>query len=351
MKKWISIGLVVTLVIGLGFFGWNKFVKQKSTSVNKPLTQENIRSDMVMTVKKDSLEKVVSVSGTVEPIESQDLYFKTNGTVKSIKIEEGEKVKEDQILMEIENDEQRLNYIKAKNNYETAVINGTKSEIKVAELDLKIAQDKLEETKLKAPFSGIINEISIEEGSYTAQDQDKTVAKLIDNSGYQVEVSVDESDSRQLKLGQPARVTMEALPGKELSGKVVDIGANAEESSGVVTLPVTVLINEKPEFIKPGFSAEVEIVVNQIKDKLLVPITAIYNKEGQTKAVKIVNGEPTPVNVKTGISSGKNVVIKEGLQPEDRILINTYMFAKSAQMGSKQGSDRRGSGIMRGGGH
>ncbi|KXS43259.1 MAG: RND family efflux transporter, MFP subunit [Candidatus Frackibacter sp. T328-2] len=348
MKKWVGIGLAIILVIGLGFFGWSKFIKQKSSTVSKPLTQKDIRSNMIMTVKKDSLEKMISVSGTVEPVESQDLYFKTNGTVKSINIEEGARVEKGQVLMEIENDEQRLNYIKAKNSYETIVISGTESKIKEAELNLKIAKDRLDETKLKAPFAGIINEISIEEGSYTAQDQDKTVAKLIDNSGYQVEVSVDESDSRQLELGQPARITMEALPNQELKGEVVDIGANAEVNSGVVTLPVMVAIKEKPKFIKPGFSAEVEIIVEQIKEQLILPITAVYNEKGETKAVKIVKGKPTPVNVKIGVSSGRNVVIKEGLQAGDKILINTYMFANGAQ-NLQQGDG--GPRMMRGGGH
>jgi multidrug efflux pump subunit AcrA (membrane-fusion protein) len=350
MKKWIIILLAIILVIALGFLGWNKFIKQDSASVTKPLSKKDIRPSMVMTVQKDSLEKVVSVSGTVKAVESQDLYFKTNGTVKSINIEEGEKVKAGQILMEIENDEQRLNYIKAKNNYEKAVINATRSKIEEAELNLKIAKDRLEETKLKAPFAGIINEISIEEGSYTQQDQDKTVAKLIDNSGYQVEVSVDESDSQQLELGQLARISMEAVANKEFLGEVVDIAANAGNNSGVVTLPVTVSIKEKPDFIKPGFSADVDIIVEQIKNKLLVPITAIYNEKGQSKVVKIIEGKPGPVNVKTGISSGRNVVIKEGLQPGDQIIINTYMF--SAQANSNNQSGMRGSGrVMRGDGH
>ncbi|AGB41306.1 RND family efflux transporter, MFP subunit [Halobacteroides halobius DSM 5150] len=343
MRKKIIIGVIVVLVLGLGFFSWNKFINPKATSTNKKLLQRKVNSNMIMTLKKGNLEKIISINGIVKPIQSQELYFKTNGTINSINIEEGAQVKKGQILMKIDDDQQRLNYLKAKANYEKAVINGTPSEIKKARLNLEIAKDKLEETKLKAPFTGIINKINIEEGSYTAQNQGKTVAKLIDNSSYQVEVSVDESESQQLELGQPARITMEALPNQELRGKVIDIGANATNTSGVITLPVTVSIINKPQFIKPGFSADVEIIVKQVKNKLLVPITAIYNQEGQTKAVKAVNGKPKPIKVKTGISNGKKIIIKEGLQAGDKIVINTYKFANT---GENQGPR----GMIRGGG-
>lgn len=248
--------------------------------------------------------------------------------------------------MELDNDKQRLEYYKAKNEYERAVINGTQSEVEEAKLNLKIAEDKLEETKLKAPFSGIVNEIGVEEDSYTELDQGKIVAKIIDDSSYQVEVNVDESDSRQLSLGQPARITLEALPGREFAGKVVDIGANAESESGIVTLPVTVSITEKPNFIKPGFSADVEIIVNKIEDRLVVPITAIFSKQGTTKAVQIIDGRPTVVDVETGITNGKQVVVEEGLKSGDKILINTYQFANS---GTKDGTEQSKGGMIPGG--
>ena len=350
-KKWVGIAITIIIVLSLGGFVWYKLSQTESTS-KAQLTKEDLRARMIMKVKKSNLTKTVEASGTVESVESQELYFKTKGTIEKINIEEGAKVEEGQVLMEISDTKQQLSYLQAKNKYETAKINGASAEIKEAQLNLELAEDDLEDTKLEAPFTGVVNEISVEEDSYTELELDKAVAKIIDDSNYQVEINIDESSSRELAVGQKSKISLEALPNQQFAGKVVDIGANAGSESGVVTLPVTVSITETPEFIRPGFSADVEVIVNQSKEQLLVPITAIFNEQGQTKVVKIVQGAPEPVNVKTGITNGEKIVIKSGLEVGDQILINAFKFANSSQ-NSKQsengGLPQGGGRMMRGG--
>ena len=64
--------------------------------------------------------------------------------------------------------------------------------------------------------------------------------------------------------------------------------------------------------MKPEFSAEVEIIVDEIKDQVIVPITAIVNNRGAEQVMKVVDNKPVPTPVKTGLSNGFEVVILEG---------------------------------------
>ncbi|WP_018248858.1 efflux RND transporter periplasmic adaptor subunit [Orenia marismortui] len=335
MKRSISIILIVILIGGIGFFFWQKNSADKAATS----TQRSRRRNMTITVNKSSLEETISGSGYVKPIEENSLSFAsrgaTGGEIEVIKVQEGDRVEKGQLLAEIDSDDERLDYLNTKNNYEQTLISGSKTEIEEAKLKLEIAKKSLGGTKLKAPFTGIITEVAVEEGDYV--ESNDTVVQVIDNSAYEVEIDIDESESRQLKLGQKARITMEALPGEELRGEVVDISAIAEEDSGVVTVPVTILIKDEIEFIKSNFSAEVEIIVSEVNNKLMIPLTAIFNEKGQTKAMKIVDGKEVPVNIKTGVSSGVYVVVLDGLVEGDEILINTHNAGTTNAQNSKQG--------------
>jgi len=333
LKRGISIILIIVLIGGMGAFFWRKHSANKAAS-STPARPRN----MTITVHKGSLEETISGSGYVKPIEENSLSFAsrgaTGGEIESISVQEGDRVEQGQILAEIDSDDERLDYLSSKNNYEQTLISGSKTEIEEARLKLEIAKKALEGTKLKAPFTGIITEVAVEEGDYV--ESNDTVVQVIDNSAYEVEIDVDESESRQLKLGQKVRITMEALPEEELTGEVVDISAVAQEDSGVVTVPVTILIKDEIEFIKSNFSAEVEIIVSEINNKLMIPLTAIYNDQDQTKAVKLVNGKEVSVEIKTGVTSGAYVVVKEGLVEGDEILINTHNYGASDTEESSQ---------------
>ncbi|MFO7819351.1 MAG: efflux RND transporter periplasmic adaptor subunit [Halanaerobacter sp.] len=344
MKKWLSIGIGIVIVIAGGFLGWNKFFKD-DTAQGPNLTVDDLRPQMTMEVEKSSLEKTIAATGEVESVESQELYFKTKGTIQKINIEEGDEVEAGEVLMEISDTEQQLSYLQAKNKYERAKIDGTPAEIKEAELELQLAEDDLEDTKLKAPFSGVVNEITVEEDSYTELELDKAVAKIIDDSSYQVEISVNESESRQIEEGQQARVSLDALAGEEFAGAVTDVGANAQSESGVVTLPVTVSILETPEFIRPGFTADVEVIVDSTAEQIVIPITAVFSSEQTEKVVKIKEDSLQPVEVETGLTNDGQIAVKSGLKPGDKILINAVKFMQSQNQSEKDGMPR-GSGRM-----
>jgi len=324
-KKWIIIGAIIVIVI-IAPFIWSRFLNKAN---KEELTEQDINIDinptLVMTVERGDLRKTVSTSGYLQPVDEKLLTFNLNGEIEEILIAEGQRVSEGEELIRLEKSQQELNYLKAKNAYELIKINGSESEIKEQELNLKIAEKNLKDTTLKALFSGLITEITVKRGDYVTQGT--KVAYLIDDSSYEIEVSVNEIDSLEVKVGQEVIITLDAFPGREFSGKVKEIHNYTKNVNGVVTLPVIVQLDDVDKQFKPGFSALLEIIVGKAEGKLLIPITATLDRGGRQMIVKVIDNKPKLTPVKTGISDGIYTVIEDGLVEGEQILINVYEFA------------------------
>lgn len=323
-RKWLIVGVII-LVIAI-FLIRNGFFKANS---DKGLTDQNINITInpqtVMTLKKGDLRKTVSTSGYLQSADEKILSFNLNGEVKEILINEGDKVTKGKDLIKLDKNERELNYLKIKNAYELIKINGSNSGIEETKLDLTIAAKSLEDTTLKAPFSGLITDISVKLGDYVTQGME--VAYLIDASSYEINATVNEIDSLEIKKEQEVIIRLDAFPNREFAGKVKEIGYYTENVNGVVTLPVVIQVNKaEPEF-RPGFSALLEIIVDKVAGKLLVPITAVFNQNEQAMVAKIIEGKAKLIPVKTGVSDGVYTVIEDGLIEGDQIMINTYQFA------------------------
>ena len=324
-KKWWIIGIIVILVI-VGPFIWSKFLNRTN---GEELAEKNITIDpkMITSVKRGDLKKTVSTSGYLQPADERALAFSLSGEIEEVLISEGKRVTEGEVLVRLERSQQEYNYLKAKNTYELIKTSGSESEINEQELNFQIAKKNLDDTILRAPFAGLITEVSVKPGDYI--NSGKEVAYIIDDSSYEIEVAVNEIDSLEVEVGQEAIIILDAFPGREFSGRVKEIHNYTQNVNGVVTLPVIVQLEETNKQFKPGFSALVEIIVGRAEGKLLVPITAILNRGGKQVVVKVVNNKPVFTPVKTGLSDGLHTIIEEGLAEGDEIITNVYEFAKT----------------------
>jgi len=341
IKKYWKILLVFIIVIAAGIVYFNYNAKNETTS------QKEIDPRMIMTVEKGSLRKTISVEGFIEPINTEDLTFPASSgsvKVKDIYINEGDRVEEGQLLMELDETAACLNYIQRQNAYNRANINGSKNELEEARLNLELSKDNLENLKLKAPFSGIVTDIYIEKGSYYTSG---SAATIKDINRLQVEVNIDESDIPTIALGQEVILTLPSLPGTELGGEVNELGNEADNSNSVVILPVKILIDKTDQPIKLGVSASLDIIIGQIQEKVVLPITAIVSINGRDSVIKVIDGKTERVPVETGLSDGLNIVIESGLEAGDNILLNTYQQVPGYGQGNQGGMP---GGVFMGGG-
>lgn len=344
-KSKILVLVIVLLLVAVGIYGYQKFTGEKT-----PNTTVAMESQMRMEVQTGTLRQTVSASSNIQPIQVKELTVRSGDYVDQINVAVSDRVKKGDILIELNNQDENLSYLKAKNQYKAIQINGSPSEIEEAKISLEIAEEKLAEKTIIAPFTGVIVELNVEEGDFASNNQ--MVVKMMDDSSYEVEVDVDESDARYLAVDQQVLVAMEALPGERITGKVVEIGQSADVNSGVVTFPVTILLDQKHPEMKPGYSADLEITVGLAENKVIIPITAILVQNGSQVVMKEVDGKVVPVPVQTGMTDGLRIAIESGIVAGDQIMINTGSFAAQAMEQAGQGAQQgmRIPGMMPGGG-
>lgn len=195
-------------------------------------------------------------------------------------------------------------------------------DITAAQARLTAAQAAIENVRLMAPFNGTVTEVISK-----VNDQVSTGApafRLDDLTRYWVDVDVSEIDINQVEVGQPAVLTFDAVPAKEFQGQVVELSPVGIETAGVVTFIVKVELLNPDQDVRPGMTAEVEIVVDQVDEALLVPNRALRSIKGK-RVVYILNDGvgPKSVEVTIGVASDIYSQVMAGeIEPGDMIVLN-----------------------------
>lgn len=339
-KKYWKIILVIILLIVVGGGVYYQFFRQPSGNKSQTINPNNI-----YTVKKGNMTKTIDGEGYIKPVNEENLSFpSTSGGTKitDINVDEGDIVEKGDVLVELDKREAKLNYLQNKNALKKSKISGSKNEIEEAKLNLQIAKDRIDNLTLKAPFSGLISDVYIEEGNYYENGNAITIKNT---NKLKSEINIEESNFKEVKLGQKAEIELDSIPTTVFTGKVTEIANEADNSGGTVTLPVTVTLDKTNKDIKINSSARVEIITNEIKDVLMVPITAVISKNNKEMIKKVVKeNETKTVEVKTGLTNGLKIEIKSGLKEGDKILLNTFRQSDSLESGSNFGPGRRSSG-------
>jgi hypothetical protein len=153
--------------------------------------------------------------------------------------------------------------------------------------------------------------------------------------------SVDESDIGQVRLGQSARVTVDAYPGKRFEGSVVRIAPRGVNVSNVVTFEVKVEVTSpEKHLLRPEMTANLEVLIAEKSGVLLAPNDALLRKAGRlTVTVRQHDGTTEEREVRTGISDGKNTEVTSGLAGGEQVVRGTN--ADSKWQGQGQNQSRR----------
>jgi HlyD family secretion protein len=190
------------------------------------------------------------------------------------------------------------------------------------EARIEAAEATLSLARLEAPFSGTVTAVDLKPGDLIAPGG-APAFRLDDLSRLLVDVQVSEVDINRVRQGQEARLTFDAIPGREYRGRVTEIARVGTNVQGVVEFTVTVELLNADEAVRPGMTAAVNIVVDQLEDVLLVPNRAVRVNEGQRVVYILRNNSPEPVDIELGASSETvSEVVGGGLQEGDPIVLN-----------------------------
>jgi HlyD family secretion protein len=243
--------------------------------------------------------------------------------------------------------------------------------------------DALQKTTYPSPFNGVVTNLPVREGETVVigiqNAQGSTLMTVADMSVITAEVKVDETDIVNVRLGQPAEVTIDAIPKKIFHGTVSEIGNNAiVRSSGVSTsqqnvaseeakdFKVVVTLSDAPEDLRPGLSTTAKITTATRSNVLSVPIQALTMRtreqmDQQNKEPGSVHAAaPAPkevaskakdkdemqgvfvirtkkaifVPVTTGILGRTDVEVLDGLKEGDEVITGSYKVLRSLRPGN-----------------
>lgn len=321
-KRWIMVLIVVVVLAAAGGF---YVLRQRSTPNGAQRVSGQSMASSTMPVSRGDIYREIESSGTIAGARQADLGFTTSGKVQQIFVEVGQHVQEGEELAKMDSAQQELALLRTKNAYDLAVISGTANARREAELDWQVAQANLENTSIKAPFAGVVTAVGLEEGEHVSANSQ--VVSLLDDSVFYANISVDELDMHQIRLGQSATVKVDALGDQPLQGTVFQIGMIAQPSGGITTVPVTIRIEDQPGELRVGYSASVVIEVERAEGVLVVPVEAVVRQGNRSFVTVVRGGETETVEVVTGITDGMQVEIAAGLEPGDQIIgFNAALF-------------------------
>ena len=335
----------------------------------KPLEVE------LATIAPGSVEATIvnTRAGTVKSCQRSDLAPITGGQIAKIWVKEGDHVQKGQVLLELWNQDlqaqrelaqrqltmaqerrretcilaenarresnrtqqlveqgfvssQRADDANANARSRQASCEAASTDIKRAEAQIRVSQAGIDRTVIVAPFSGVIGKISGELGEFTTPSPPgiptPPTIDLIDDSCLYVTAPMDEVDAPKIKVGQEARITLDAMPGKIFPGKIRRIApyvTEIEKQARTVDIEVDFL-QVPADTLLVGYSADVEVVLERKDDVLRIPTQAIR----QDKKVWLVdtNDRLAEQTLETGLSNWSFTEIRTGLKAGDRVLIS-----------------------------
>lgn len=184
---------------------------------------------------------------------------------------------------------------------------------------LERARQNIENTRLVAKSDGVVTTHYHQAGEYA--NPGAPVIALTDVTMLEVNVNLDETDVVKIALGMQVIVTVDAFPGAEVSGEVIEVAPTAAVQSGVVLYPVTVRLNSTELPLRSGMTVNVSFPIEQRTDTLLVPFRAIETEGGKAYVTRVTASGSERVAVTMGLITDTQIEILSGINEGDVVTV------------------------------
>ena len=357
---------------------------------DKLLLQENIQANADVEAQAAALNSAESgiqaADASYKSAQADLLLQKANMEKAKLDYDRGEGLFKDGLIPKQDYDQRKTSYAAATASVESANARVLQLKAQMSQSQAMLNQNKavlirtrdvLNKTTYTSPISGIVSYLPVRLGEYVVpgiqNSNGSFLMTLSDMSVVTAEVKVDETDIVNVRMGQDADVTIDAVPGKTFHGKVTQIGSQAVlRSSGLATTQTTtstqeakdfkvvVTLDSPPENLRPGLSTTAKIRTAEKKGVVAIPIQALAvrsrkdldeaskkqkdqkggssvslaappppapgdPKKDEVQGVFIVNGNKAEFRpVDTGISGVTDIEVTKGLQAGDEIVVGSY---------------------------
>lgn len=361
-RRWVVRLLVLVLVSGLGALAWWRF------SMPDPVP---------VTVAEIGLGRVESTvantrAGSIKPCRRAKLAPQGGGQIARLLVKEGDRVQAGQVLLELWNSdllaqrrlaEEQVRTAQARHREACAAAEAARreadrqtrlakdgfvsparvdavasdaqvreagclaaaAEIEAARARLATARATLDKSVLRAPFAGIVAEVTGETGEYTTPSPPgiptPPAVDLIDDRCLYVSAPIDEVDAARVRVGMPARIALDAFAGRHFEGRVRRIAPyvlEVEKQARTVDVEVEFIQPEAVQALLAGYSADAEILLETLDNVIRVPTQALMDntrvlvlgKDGvlEARTLELGLGNWAYSEVKQGLAAGDRVV-------------------------------------------
>lgn len=303
-KKSFVKPLILIILIAAGFGGY-KYWKRKEAAAARPSYREEL-------VERGTLDRTVLATGEVLPQNRLEIKPPIAGRVEQVLTDEGDSVKKGQIMAWMSSTER------------AALLDSARA--KGAD-ELKRWEEMYRPTPILAPISGTVILRNVEPG----QTFTNTEAVFVLSDRLTVKAKVDETDLAQIKIGQRAKIILDAYATEPIEGKVDKLAFEAVTTSNVTTYTTDVVPIKTPDFMRSGMTANVTFYAESRENVLLVSTEAVRSEDGQTFVlVKSPDPKQPPIQkpIKIGLTDGKRTEVIEGLAEGETVLITDISLAR-----------------------
>lgn len=389
---------LVAAVLAAGAYYWLAFPSAKTVYTTA-------------TANRADLTVEVSATGTLEPITQVDVSSELSGIVRTVNVEENQQVKKGEVLArldtaklsaQVESAEASVQAAKAqvadaeaslaqaeqtydrssrlsargmvsnqdldtartsRDRAKIAVASG-RAALAVAEANLKLKQTDLANAVIYAPINGVVLTRSVDPGQTVAASLSAPVLFVIaeDLKHMELKAAIDEADVGSVRKGQKANFTVDAYPDRTFHASISDIAFASSTTDGVVTYAADLAVDNSDLALRPGMTATVSVITNEIKDAVTVPnaafrfrppsngqstrrgfsLTSLFMPrfrrstsqngkpaaDGSRTLYILKDGEPVAVQVKAGATDGERTQIVSGLEAGTRVITGSSQSGK-----------------------
>lgn len=367
MNRYGGYILIAAAAAGLG---WALFYHPKESGEAEP-------SGRTVAVEKGEVVSKIAETGSIEPAGLVEIKSEQSGEIKKLFVAQGDRVKPGDLLAVIQQEssqarqaaqfraayeEERLNKEEAEREarrqgqlLEKGFV--SRKDVEVAEKNLETAHvrfqlarrqlllvlggspkvldqylsrdldsDALDRFDISSPIAGTVISLEVEPGEIITSGTSTvgggtTLVKIADLTQMLVVAKINEVNIVQVRLGQPVEMTIDAVPDKKYRAEVVQISPQGERVNNVVTYPVTMKILDPDPSLKPGMTANVDIITAVTREALYVPVEAVRWRDGRASAAVWDGSGESERPIETGVRTATVIQVTKGLGEGDRVVI------------------------------
>lgn len=308
----------------------------------------------VVSVETRTLQETVRGIGTLEALAEVVVSAETAGRVAALRFEEGTPVEQGDVLVELDARKARSqlaareaaleasrvrmanlerSFARQERLLEQALVSEEQFEQVRTELDsvradldrleaeVALSREQLQDTVIRAPFSGTISERLVDPGAYVTPGE--ALARLYQLDPLEFSFSLPERYAGIIANGQPVKVVTAAYPDRSFSGELSFVSPNVDESTR--TLRVKARIPNPHSELKPGAFATALVTVGQRADRPIVPSEALVATRTGYMLFVVEDGHAVSRPVEIGLRRGDEVEITEGLNAGELVVRSGHM--------------------------